>query len=471
MSNHAPFRRPPRTLAVAAFAGLTLAGLALAAAHLSRRTSGFGTSLGMLVAGICGLACLLALVHLLRDRARLAEALRRQQCDLAQARAELERSHERYRLFFEHNLDAVVVLEQDGAIVEANTAAREMLGLQLPLAGQNAHDLIDPSDQRLPALLKARARHGRARGELRVRRGDGRILDAEVSTVAYADASGRRLFGWGARDLTERHRARDQILQLNATLEQRVRRRTAEFEALYRELESFSYTVAHDLRAPLAAIHGFGEALAALLEDRIEERERHYLQRIQASACKMGDMIDALLELGRLSRSQLAPEAVDLGALAAAVVEDLRSAEPARAVVTRVQAPLPVQGDLRLLRIALENLVGNAWKFTGRRADALIEVGQCGQRDGLPLYFVRDNGAGFDMANAGRLFGAFQRLHGQDDFAGHGVGLATVSRIVRLHGGEIWADARPGVGATFYFTLGRVAPAAELAPAPATMAG
>lgn len=468
MSNHAPFRRPPtRTLAVAALAVLALA----AGAHLSERTFGFPAPVGALLAGACCLAGLLALTHLVRDRARLAEALHGQQGELARARAELERSQERYRLLFEHNMDALVVVEQDGAIVEANTAAREMLGLRLPLAGQNAHDLVDTGDQRLPALLKARARDGRVRGELRVRRGDGRLVEAEVSAFGYTDASGRHLFGWGVRDLTERHRARDQILQLNATLEQRVRRRTSEIEGLYRELESFSYTVAHDLRAPLAAIDGFGDALAALLEDRIEERERHYLQRIQASARKMGDMIDALLELGRLSRSQLVPEPVDLGELAAAIVEDLRSAEPARAVETRVQAPLPVQGDRRLLRIALENLVGNAWKFTGRRDDALIEVGQCGQRDGLPLYFVRDNGAGFDMANAGRLFGAFQRLHGQDEFTGHGVGLATVSRIVRLHGGEIWADARPGVGATFYFTLGRVAPAAELAQAPATMAG
>ncbi|MCM2252474.1 MAG: ATP-binding protein, partial [Ramlibacter sp.] len=226
------------------------------------------------------------------------------------------------------------------------------------------------------------------------------------------------------------------------------------------ELQAFSYSVSHDLRAPLGAIDGFSRALALKLEGHADERVLHYLSRIQAAVEKMEQLIEALLSLARVVRAPLAYGPVDLGAIARETLEGLHMQHPARKVEARVQEGLLAQGDARLLRVLMENLLGNAWKFTSQRPDALIEVGR---QAGDGAFFVRDNGVGFDMAYAGKLFGAFQRLHTDAEFPGTGIGLATVRRIVTRHQGRVWAESRPGEGATFHFALSETAPPAWLA--------
>jgi signal transduction histidine kinase len=215
-----------------------------------------------------------------------------------------------------------------------------------------------------------------------------------------------------------------------------------------RELEAFSYSVAHDLRAPLRGINGFASALVEDFGDKVGPEAKDYLARISAGAVRMGELIDALLGLSRVSRAGLTRQSVNLTKLATDVLAQLRAAEPSRAVRCIVQDALTVDGDPQLLRALLENLLGNAWKFVGKRDDAQIELG----RDGDTL-FVRDNGAGFDMAYADKLFTPFQRLHSATEYAGTGIGLATVQRIVHRHGGKIWAESAVNQGATFYFTL------------------
>lgn len=246
--------------------------------------------------------------------------------------------------------------------------------------------------------------------------------------------------------------AQQQLSGLNTELEIRVARRTADLQASNRELEAFNYSVSHDLRAPLRAIDGFSQALLEDYGEQFDDEGRDHLQRVKAAANRMGELIDSLLTLSRLSRCEMDTRPVDLSATAVEVVQALRLAEPDRAVEVTIQPGVVAQCDAVLIRSVLENLLGNAWKFTGRVASPCIEFG-AEQIDGELVYFVRDNGAGFDMAYSNKLFSAFQRLHGQGEFPGVGVGLATVSRIVWRHGGRVWAEAAPGEGATFYFTL------------------
>jgi signal transduction histidine kinase len=246
---------------------------------------------------------------------------------------------------------------------------------------------------------------------------------------------------------------------VNAELEDRVAQRTRELAVSNQELEAFSYSVSHDLRAPLRTIDGFSLALLEDFSDKLNEEGRDYLARVRAGVQRMGTLIDALLQLSRVSRTDLQTERVDLSSLATLVFNELQ-ADPSRSVSFAAQPDVFVQGDGRLLRIALENLIGNAWKFTSRTEDARIEFGarqetaaDIGAGAAHTVYFIRDNGAGFDMQYVDRLFTAFQRLHGDREFKGSGIGLATVSRIIRRHHGTIRAESAPGQGATFSFQL------------------
>jgi len=224
-------------------------------------------------------------------------------------------------------------------------------------------------------------------------------------------------------------------------------------EASNRELESFSYSVAHDLRAPLRSIDGFSQALLEDYGDKLDEDGRKYLRFVRESSQLMAQLIDDMLTLSRVTRQNLDRSAVDLSALARATHARLQRSEPERSVEVAIQEALVDQGDARLLAVVFDNLLGNAWKFTSKRTGARIEFGET-TKDGIRAYFVRDNGAGFDMAYASKLFGVFQRLHAAHDFEGTGVGLATVQRIVHRHGGRVWAEGKVDAGATFYFNLG-----------------
>jgi signal transduction histidine kinase len=253
-------------------------------------------------------------------------------------------------------------------------------------------------------------------------------------------------------DITERKRAEAALADSRDELERRVRQRTEELEALNRELESFNYSVSHDLRAPLRGIDGFSRVLEEEYSDALDESGRAYLRRIRNGAKRMGVLIDALLDFSRIARGGLDLRALSVSSIACAIAETLASRSPERRVEFLCAPDLIAVADARLLTIALENLLENAWKFTSERSDPRIEVGW-DDLDGEGAFFVRDNGTGFDMKYAERLFAPFQRLHGDGRFEGSGIGLATVQRIIRRHGGSIWAEAKPDEGATFRFTL------------------
>lgn len=247
-------------------------------------------------------------------------------------------------------------------------------------------------------------------------------------------------------------RADKRLFAYHDDLEREVSRQTAELAASNRELESFSYAVSHDLRAPLRSMDGFAEAVLQDYGDTLDANGREYLQRIRAASQRMGQMIDALLRLSRVGRRDMTMKAVDLSAILAKALQNLREREPERHVEASIQPGITVQGDWMLLSIAIENLLSNAWKFTVGRDPARIEFG-ARQGQGELICWIRDNGAGFDAKYADKLFGAFQRLHAQDEFEGIGIGLATVQRIISRHGGRVWAEGTPDQGATFYFAL------------------
>jgi PAS domain S-box-containing protein len=253
-------------------------------------------------------------------------------------------------------------------------------------------------------------------------------------------------------DVTERRRAEEKLRHFNDELEQRVRERTVELDASTRELEAFSYSVSHDLRAPLRAIDGFGHALLEDCEDRLDAGGKDHLKRIRAATQHMGTLIDDMLRLSRITRMEMLVEKVNLTEIAWSIINELRESQPERTVRVEIAKGLEVTADPKLIRIALENLLRNAWKFTGKRSEAVIELGAASE-GAKTTYFVRDNGAGFDMAYADKLFTPFQRLHSMEEYPGTGIGLGTVSRIVRRHGGKVWAEGQVDRGATFHFSL------------------
>jgi light-regulated signal transduction histidine kinase (bacteriophytochrome) len=251
------------------------------------------------------------------------------------------------------------------------------------------------------------------------------------------------------RNSLKRSQVEDEVRHLNTTLEGKLH----EIEVVNKELESFSYSVSHDLRAPLRAMAGFSNILIEDYEDKLDEAGREYLRRIISASDRMARLIDGILDLSRISRRQVRREEVNLSEIAEQVVYEMRVAEPERVVDVAIEPGMVARGDTDLVGAILQNLFANAWKFTSKKPSAHITFGSM-DRDGKKVFYVRDDGAGFDMAYIEKLFGTFQRLHTEEDFKGTGVGLATVRRIAHLHGGEVWAEGAVGQGATFYFTLG-----------------
>jgi len=258
----------------------------------------------------------------------------------------------------------------------------------------------------------------------------------------------KRANGMLAREIREHERAEELIRGLNVELEHRA----VALEAVNRELEAFNYSVSHDLRAPLRGIEGFSRVLEESYAEVLDDRGKDCLRRVRAASQRMSQLIEDLLDLSLMTRAEMRRAKVDLSALARSIAAELQQAEPERRVVFQIQDGLKAEGDARLLHVVLENLLGNAWKFTGKRLSAEIALGAT-HHDGGTAFYVRDNGEGFDAAYADKLFAVFQRLHSTSEFPGTGVGLATVQRIIHRHGGRVWAEGAVDQGATFYFTL------------------
>ena len=361
-------------------------------------------------------------------------------------RQEAERDRDR---FFELSIDLIAVASVDGSFLRVNPSFESVLGYSASeLTSRPFTDFVHPDDVDLTNRESARLATGERtkcfENRYRCKDGSYRWLQWTVAP----DLENHLLFAV-ARDTTASKAASAEIAALNVQLEQRIQAVTVVNE----ELETFSYSVSHDLRSPLRGIDGFSQALLEDYGPVLDATAVGYLGRIRTATQRMGNLIDDLLKLSKITRANLQRQPTDVSALARSIVTSLRDAEPTRNVTIDVADDLRASADPQLLEIALENLLGNAWKFTSKVEHPHIEVGAYETADGERGFFVKDNGAGFDMIYAAKLFGAFQRLHPASEFSGTGIGLATVRRIVTRHDGRVWADSRAGEGATFFITL------------------
>ena len=375
-----------------------------------------------------------------------------------QADEALRRSERRFELLVESLKDyAVMLLDTQGQILSWNSGAQHITGYAGPeILGQHISVFFQPEEvvRNRPEQLLWRAEHeGRVSVEGWHVRQDGSRFWADIVVTALRGQAGQLVgFAEITRDVTERKRMEEEVHQLNGTLEQRVRERTAELSVANQDLEAFTYTVAHDLRAPLRGLLSFLFFLQKELGPEVPAKAAEYLKRGAACADKMSKLIDDLLHLARVGKQTLNCQPVALGPLILEATAEIQAETTNRQIAWRI-APLPiVEGDAGLIRQLFINLLANAVKYTSLRQQAIIEVGRI-ERGGEMVFFVRDNGVGFDMRYVDKLFQPFSRLHREEQFEGTGIGLATVERIVRKHGGRVWAEAQEDHGASFYFTL------------------
>jgi len=367
-----------------------------------------------------------------------------------------EVGQEHFHALFDHMLNGVAFCRmefdrdqpRDFVFLAVNDAFESLTGLR-DVVGKRASEVMPGIRETDPQVFEAYgrvARSGAPEGfETFVR-----ALQRWFAVSAHSPRPGHFVAVFD--DITERKRAEEEMRKLNAELEERVRERTAELEAANKELEAFSYSVSHDLRAPLRAIDGFSLAVLEDCGPMLDARGREHLGRVRTAAQRMGQLIADLLGLSRMTRSEMRRAQVDLSGMARKIAAELQEAAPGRAATFVIADGLKAEADPHLLHIVLANLLSNAWKFTSKHTSARIEFG-AEQREGERAFFVRDDGAGFDMAYADKLFGPFQRLHSRGEFEGTGIGLATIQRIIRRHGGRVWAEGAVERGATFFFTL------------------
>jgi PAS domain S-box-containing protein len=382
--------------------------------------------------------------------------------DHKHAEAARHEAESRFARVLDTTAEAVITIDSSQRIILFNQSAERIFGYTA------AEMLGQPLDILLPADVVYRHHRfinefadgpdiargmGQRHGELRARRKDGVIfpIEASISKLTEGDQVILTVF---IQDITQRKLAEKALQRLNEELELRVAERTQQLEAINRELEAFSYSVSHDLRAPLRALDGFSQALLEDYEDKLDEEGQEFLTLIRMESQRMGHLIDDLLDLSRLTRTDVSLVEVNLSAAAHEIAQKLREQDARREVEFVIEDDLWTCADSRLMYVALQNLLGNAWKYTGKQPKARIEFG-CDIEDGQTVYFVRDNGVGFDMDYAHKLFGAFQRLHNVAEFEGTGIGLATVQRVIRQHGGSVRAQGVVDEGSVFFFTIGQ----------------
>ncbi|MCC6658559.1 MAG: PAS domain S-box protein [Rhodocyclaceae bacterium] len=466
----------PRNLYGALFLGLAISGMhytGMAAAGfpdnsvcLAAAAGLGGAPLAVAIAAITLLILFTTLVVLRYDfrlteqQAQMLDLLRSQNDALQQHAGQLaeeitvqvRESGRRDRLLatvVEQSDEAIVAVDLRGAVTIWNPGAERMYGYPAETAiGSPFAQFFAAAGQSVLPIDDHR------RIEVRIAHSDGCELDVAFTRTPLLDESGKTIGEmFIGRDITAQKQALAEIRNLNESLEARVRQRTTELENAVRELEAFSYSVSHDLRAPLRALDGFSHLLLEEYAHSLQGQGSHYLARIRAASQRMGETIDALIELARLGRREMERQRVDMSALAQTIRHEIEHADGQRKTTWRIEQDVACMADPHAMRSILENLIRNAWKYSARREHAEIDFGR-GEKGGERVYFVRDNGVGFDMAHADKLFGIFQRLHHPSDFEGSGIGLATVQRLVARHGGRVWAESMPEEGATFYFTLG-----------------
>ncbi|GFO64992.1 PAS domain S-box protein [Geomonas paludis] len=364
----------------------------------------------------------------------------------------LKESEARFRMIVETSQESIVAADRIGCLSYLNRQFADMLGYEVvDLLGRPFLELVDQAlHDETAARQKSRENGVSEHYETILVRKDGTRVWASVSAKPIHDASGVFQGSFAMiSDVTRRKQAAEEIEVLHTHLSARA----LELETANEELEAFNYTVSHDLRRPLTAIYGFAQVIMELYGQQLEAQCRDYVQEIINGSIKMNHLIDTLLNFSRRYSVSLNRELVDVSGLAGEILAELRLSDPQRRAECVVQPGLVADADPQLLRVVLDNLLGNAWKYSAKKEEARLEFGTV-QHQGRDAFFIRDNGAGFDMSHASELFKPFQRLHDPEDFKGTGIGLASVQRIIQRHGGQIWAEAEPGSGATFFFTLG-----------------